>query len=85
MDFAATVDMKNTDAVDWSNYPIQSGKFYETLGSLEPREVKKSQRFPIPDATLIVVLHKDHKVYYSEKYPIQSLKPEVLLALNFEP
>ena len=65
MDFAATVDLKNPDNIDWESYPIQSGKFYETSGTLEPREEKKSRTFPTPDATVIVILHEDHRVYYS--------------------
>ncbi len=67
MDFAATVDMKNPDVIDWMSYPIKTGLFYETKGSLEPRETKKSQSFPTPDATVIVILHKDHKIYYSDE------------------
>lgn len=65
MDFAATIDLKNPDTIDWTNYPIQSGEFYATRGALEPRDTKKSQSFPTPDATVIVILHKDHKEYYS--------------------
>ena len=65
MDFAATVDMKNPSTIDWKNYPITSGKFYESRGSLELVEVKKSVSFPTPDAQVIVILHKDHKIYYS--------------------
>ena len=66
MDFAATLDLKNPLNIDWGSYPIQSGVFYETRGSLEPVEVKKSLSFPIPDAEVIVILHKDHKIYYSD-------------------
>lgn len=65
MDFAATIDLKNPQNIHWTKYPIQSGKFYETRGALEPREIKKSQSFPTPDAAVIVILHKDHKEYYS--------------------
>lgn len=65
MDFAATVDLKNPDAIDWENYPLKSGIWYETRGSLEPREVKKSVSFPLPDASVIVILHRDHKIYYA--------------------
>ena len=64
MDFAASVDLKNQSNIDWEIYPLQSGRFYETRGALEPVEVKKSQFFPIPDATVIVILHQDHKIYY---------------------
>jgi hypothetical protein len=67
MDFASLVDLKNPSAIDWENYPIKNGKFYETRGSLEPIEVKKTTSFPIPDATVVVILHRDHKVYYSDE------------------
>ena len=65
MDFAATVDLKNPENINWDDYPIHSGVWYDTRWSLEPREEKKSVTFPIPDATVIVILHQDHKVYYS--------------------
>ncbi len=68
MDFASMIDLKNSDMIDWINYPIVSGRFYETRGSLEPKEVKKSQSFPLPDATIIIILHKDHKIYYSDEW-----------------
>ena len=64
MDFASTVDLKNPTNIDWEKYPIQSGRFYDTRGSLEVVEVKQSVSFPTPDATVIVILHKDHKIYY---------------------
>ncbi len=69
MDFAATVDLKNPSTIDWENYPIKSGRFYETRGSEEPTEVKKSVSFPTPDAKVVVILHQDHRVYYSETTP----------------
>lgn len=80
MDFAATVDLKNPENIDWGNYPIRSGLFYETRGNLEPREEKKSIIFPIPDATVIVILHEDHKKYYSldtNEYVPFSLNPSL--------
>ena len=67
MDFAATVDLKNPSMIDWETYPIRSGRFYETRGSLEPVEVKKASSFPTPDARVVVILHKDHRIYYSSK------------------
>jgi adenine-specific DNA glycosylase len=66
MDFASIVDLKNKDLIDWANYPIRSGLWYETRGTLEKVETKKKQNFPTPDAQILVVLHKDHKVYYSD-------------------
>jgi A/G-specific adenine glycosylase len=71
MDFASILDLKNPTLIDWEKYPIRSWRFYETKGSLEPIEVKKSQSFPLPDARIIVFLHKDHKVYYSEKSDVR--------------
>ena len=67
MDFAATVDLKNPSMIDWETYPIRSGRFYKTRGSLEPVEVKKVSSFPTPDARVVVILHKDHRIYYSAK------------------
>lgn len=66
MDFASLVDIKNTENIDWESYPIKSGVFYVSRGSSEPKERKKSTTFPTPDAEIFVVLHKDHKIYYSD-------------------
>lgn len=68
MDFASMVDLKNPENIDWKSYPIKNGVFYETHGTLEPREEKKSRFFPIPDATIIVILHQDHRDYYIPSY-----------------
>lgn len=73
MDFAATVDLKNPDNINWENYPIQSGVFYESRGTLEERGEKKSKIFPIPDASVIVILHKDHHIYYTDPTLIQDI------------
>lgn len=67
MDFGACVDLKNPDHINWENYPLKNGRFYKTRGSLEPKETKKSQSFPTPDATIIVILHEAHKHYYCER------------------
>ena len=66
MDFARIVDLKNPENIDWNNYPIQSGKFYETQGSIENFEQKQKETFPIPDAKIIAILHENHKIYFSE-------------------
>ena len=85
MDFASMIDLKNPENIDWEKYPIQSGVWYTTRGSLEPREAKKSQSFPLPDATIIVILHKDHKLYYSEKGGGNSEQKYILSSLMIEP
>jgi adenine-specific DNA glycosylase len=66
MDFASIVDLKNKNLIDWENYPLRSGLWYETRGSMEKIEIKKVQSFPTPDARIIVVLHRDHREYYSD-------------------
>jgi hypothetical protein len=66
MDFASMIDLKNPTQIDWENYPIRSGVWYETRGALEPVIEKVSQSFPIPDATIIIHLHENHRIYYSE-------------------
>jgi A/G-specific adenine glycosylase len=66
MDFASMIDLKNPSQIDWENYPIRSGVWYETRGTLEPVIEKISQSFPTPDATIIVFLHENHRIYYSE-------------------
>jgi adenine-specific DNA glycosylase len=68
MDFASIVDLKNKNLIDWEAYPIKSGLWYETRGNMENIEIKKVQNFPTPDAQIVVILHKDHKVYYSNTY-----------------
>lgn len=76
MDFANLVDIKNPTKINWQAYPIQSGKFYETRGLLETVEKKKIQKFPITEAQVIVILHKDHRIYYSN--PEKSTQRESL-------
>ena len=66
MDFASTIDLKNPENIDWENYPITSGKFFESRGTLEEKEIKVSASFPTPDASVIVILHENHQIYYSD-------------------
>jgi A/G-specific adenine glycosylase len=65
MDFASMIDLKNPENIDWENYIFKESFFYKTRGELEPKEQKKTTTFPIPDATIIVTLHENHRVYYS--------------------
>jgi len=65
MDFASNIDLKNPETIDWNNYILRESRFYETRGVLEPKEEKKTTSFPIPDATILVILHENHKLYYS--------------------
>ncbi len=65
MDFASTIDLKNPENINWDNYIFRESAFYTSRGSLEPKEEKKTLSFPLPDASIIVILHEDHKIYYS--------------------
>lgn len=67
MDFARMIDSKNPAEIDWNSYPIHEGKFYETRGKMEVFTTKKQENFPIPDAKIMVILHENHKIYYSDK------------------
>lgn len=78
MDFAAMIDLKNPNTIDWTHYPIKSGQFYETRGVLEPAESKRPLSFPTPDATVIVILHENHKIYYSPLKLHSSYSPCIL-------
>jgi A/G-specific adenine glycosylase len=65
MDFSRLIDDKNRENIDWDNYPIQSGLFYQNRWIDEPKVHSKIQRFPTADAHIVVILHENHRVYYS--------------------
>lgn len=65
MDFASLIDLKTRDLIDWDNYPIQSGKWYDTRGMLEPIVKREKTVFPLADARIFVILHENHRVYFS--------------------
>lgn len=78
MDFGSLVDIKNPSQIVWEEYPIHDSLFYKTRWSLEEIQDKKIVHFPLPDAQIIVILHKDHQTYYSpdwEKYTPFILDP----------
>lgn len=71
MDFSRLIDLKNPENIDWEKYPIQSWYFYQTRGKDEPQIIKQWVRFPTADAHIVVILHENHRLYYSsqeEKY-----------------
>lgn len=65
MDFGSIVSLNNKSGIDWEDYPFKDCRFYKMLGSLEIEQKKKQRVFPTKDAQIVVVLHRDHKVYYS--------------------
>lgn len=68
MDFARKVDDNNKENIDWKNYPLPMWKFYESKGINEEKTKIKKEVFPIADAKIIVILHENHKVYFSENH-----------------
>lgn len=49
------------------NYPLAGCKWFETKGALEVQQKKKKLIFPTKDASIRVVLHENHKTYYSSR------------------
>lgn len=52
--------------MDFKAYPLTKSLFYKTEGNLEIAPVKKIVRFPTKDAQIIVFLHQNHHIYFSE-------------------
>ncbi len=66
MDFSSLVDKNELGKIIWDEYIFQESLFYIQKGIHEPVKEKKSISFPTPDAQIKVILHQDHKEYYSE-------------------
>ena len=49
-----------------TNYPLPDCKYFKTHWELEPLKAKKKSSFPTKDAEIIIILHKNHKIYFSE-------------------
>ena len=65
MDWANGIDLNEKSQIAWETYP-RIGIFGTTLGESEPYQAKVNTTFPIPDARIIVFLHRDHKSYLSD-------------------
>lgn len=71
MDFGSMVSLniKPSDDNKWKkntkDYPLSDCLWLKTHGTLEIREKKKKTVFPTKDASIIVVLHENHRIYYS--------------------
>ncbi len=66
MDFASLVDLKEKNRIDWKSYPLRKSRFFLEQGENEIETKKIIHTFPTPDANVEVILHRDHKEYYSE-------------------
>jgi adenine-specific DNA glycosylase len=73
MDFGSLVSSNNKPIgqEDWDNilknYPLSGCKWVETRGVLEIQEKKKKLIFPTKDASIRVILHENHHIYYSSR------------------
>lgn len=66
MDFSRMIDSRSIDEKYWENYPIKSGKRFETRGTQEILTQKPKESFPVPDAKIVVILHENHQKYFSQ-------------------
>ena len=62
MDFST--EFNTLWSFEW--YPLTDCKYFNTQWKLEPLKTKKKSSFPTKDAEVIIILHEDHKVYFSE-------------------
>lgn len=65
MDFASIYSKNSKDAIDHTESPLEHCHFKNTQGILEVGVKKPVRYFPQKDAQIEVILHKEHKVYYS--------------------
>jgi hypothetical protein len=65
MDWARISEPKNASLLDQSSYIFTESEFYISRWVSEIIEKKISVSFPTPDAQVVVILHQDHRVYYS--------------------
>jgi hypothetical protein len=65
MDWARLMEPKNSNLLNRETYIFKESEFYISGWETEIIEKKITQYFPIPDATVIVILHQDHRMYYS--------------------
>lgn len=67
MDFASLVSVNNISGVNWDDYPLTECIFGKTRGVLETEKSKVRTIFPTKDAQIVVILHENHRKYYSSK------------------
>ena len=65
MDWARLMEPKNSSLLNRETYIFKESEFYISGWETEIIEKKISSYFPIPDAQVVVILHQDHKIYYS--------------------
>ena len=66
MDLGALWSTNSHEWIDWSRSPFIHCLFSKTQGSLEIAPIKVRSYFPVLDAQTLVIIHRDHKQYFSE-------------------
>jgi endonuclease III len=65
MDWARLSEPKTASLLNPENYIFKDSEFYISNWTSEIIEKKTSTYFPIPDAQVVVILHEDHRLYYT--------------------
>ncbi len=65
MDWARIMEPKTVNLLNQDDYIFTESEFYRTKWSSEVIAKRISVSFPTPDAQVIVILHQDHRAYYS--------------------
>lgn len=66
MDFASLCDINEKNNIDFINYPLWASKFFLEKWVSESKPEKIISKIKKQDAEIIVMLHKDHREYYSQ-------------------
>ena len=65
MDFSTAIDLNNKDSIDWEMYPLLESRFFKRKWKQEMKPEKKTKSLSKLWGELIIFIHKDHKIYYS--------------------
>ncbi len=65
MDYARLIETSYPTKGQWKDYPLKDSEFFQAKWRLENNEKKIKQYFPSADAQVVVLIHEDHKKYYS--------------------
>jgi len=65
MDFATLVDKNEKTQIDFLNYPLKEGRFFQESGEYEVRPVTSKTKFDRKMAQIVVFLHENHGIYFS--------------------
>lgn len=70
MDFASQVSINSVKKIEWDSYPLSDCNFFQEQGKkeIQREENKVVSRFPTREAKICIILHKDHKIYYSPDF-----------------